>query len=142
MKILAKDPYFDTQRCIDRLMGWYEKHDNLIIAFDFDDTIYDFHNKGFKYPSIVKLLRQCSRLDFTTVLFSASKKERYPFMSKYLEDYGIKVHYINESPVVDGDMFSKKPYYNILLDDKSGLGQAYHILYNVVEQVKNKRRKS
>ena len=129
-----KDPYFNTDRCVERLYGWFREHGTLIIAFDYDDTLYDFHKKGYRYPSMVKLLRQCSDLEFTMILYSSqATQEEYDIITKDLAEYRIRVDYINESPV---DKKSTKPYFNILLDDKAGLGQAFNILSQVVERIK------
>jgi hypothetical protein len=130
-----KDPYFDTERCIERLYGWWKQHKNLVVAFDYDDTLYDFHKKGYKYPAMIKLLRECSRIGFTMILFSSqSTQEEFEIIKKNLLEYDIKVDYINESPV---DKKSIKPYFNILLDDKCGLGQAYNILNQTLNRIKN-----
>ena len=32
---------FTTERCVQRLITEYNKHKNLIIAFDFDNTVFD-----------------------------------------------------------------------------------------------------
>jgi predicted mannosyl-3-phosphoglycerate phosphatase (HAD superfamily) len=128
-----KDPYFDTDRCVERLVGWFHKHGNLVVAFDYDDTLFDFHKKGYRYPSMVKLLRQCSRMGFTMILFSSqSTPEEFEEIKKNLAEYDIRVDYINESPV---DKKSIKPYFNILLDDKAGLGQAYNILSRTIATI-------
>ena len=54
---------------------------------------------------------------------------------EFCEGEGIRVDFVNESPVLK----TTKPYYNILLDDRAGLEDAYHILSQVVKRIKNER---
>ena len=134
------DPYFDSQRCVDRMMGWYRKHGNLIIAYDYDDTIFDFWKKGFAYPDVIQLLQECSDLGFVMILFTGHTDKDYDTLKKDLAEQGIRVDAINESTVPD-EMFKKKVYCNILLDDKAGLGQAYEILRETVNRIQFERGK-
>ena len=46
--------------------------------------------------------------------------------------------YINESPLLPG---TKKPFFNILLDDRAGLESAYLVLKHVVNYVNTESRK-
>ena len=133
------DPYFSTGRCIERMMGWYHKHGNLIVAFDYDDTVYDFWKKDFAYPDVISLLQECSDLGFTMILFTGHTDKDYETLKKDLADQGIRVDAINESTVKD-EMFKKKVYCNILLDDKAGLGQAYDILRETVYRIQREKQ--
>ena len=129
---LFKHPY-SIGRCMTRLVMDYEKHGNLIVAFDFDNTIYDFHNEGGDYSEVIDLLRECSQLGLTMVLFTANEDEdKLIFCKSFCKVNGIRVDYINESPV----MPTRKPYYNILLDDRAGLEEAYLTLKVVVDYIK------
>lgn len=44
-------------------------------------------------------------------------------MIEYCKHFGIAVDYINENPEI---MNTRKPYYNILLDDRAGLECAFN----------------
>lgn len=124
---------YSVDRCIKRLINDYEKHKNLIVAFDFDNTIYDYHNEGGNYNEVIELLQECSQLGLTMVLFTANEDEdKLTFCKSFCKDNGIRVDYINESPV----MSTRKPYYNILLDDRAGLEEAYFTLKTLVEYIK------
>lgn len=121
-----------------RLANDYDKHKNLIVAFDFDNTIYDYHNEGGDYSEVIDLLRECSDLGLTMVLFTANEGEdKLNLCEAFCKDRGIRVDYINESPV----MATRKPYYNILLDDRAGLEEAYITLKSVVGYIKSKYSK-
>ena len=126
---------FNSSICAQRLREDYEKHKNLIVAFDFDNTIYDYHSKGGDYSCVINLLQECAVLGFTMVLFTANEEEeKLNFCKKYCNDNKIRIDYINESPVLN----TRKPYYNILLDDRAGLEEAYFTLKEVVDYIKNK----
>lgn len=125
---------FDTLECIKRLVTDYNKHKNLIIAFDFDNTIYDYHNNGGNYQCVIELLKECSDLGFTMVLFTANENaEKLDFCKMFCAERGIRIDYVNESPI----MPTRKPYYNILLDDRAGLESAFTALYCAVTVIKS-----
>lgn len=56
-------------------------------------------------------------------------------MKKYCFHFGIKVDYINESPIMN----TRKPYYNILLDDRAGLQEAADTLNSVLNLIEINR---
>ena len=125
--------YYNDEEAQIRLLNDFHKHRNLIVAFDFDNTIYDYHKKGLKFQDVISLLNECSELGFTMILFTANEdKEKLEFCKKYCADWGIRIDYINESPIMN----TRKPYYNILLDDRAGLESAYKILKTVVTIIK------
>ena len=111
-----------------------KKHNNLIIAFDYDDTIFDYHNKDFIYPNVIELLEECSEIGLTLILFT-SKEDAISIAkikNQIESDYKINISYINESPIMN----TIKPFFNILLDDKAGLKQAYDILSATIKKIK------
>lgn len=133
------DAFFDTKVCFDRLYQEYQKHKRLIIASDFDDTLFDFHQKGGSHNEVIQLLKESNELDFYVVLFSASKPERYPMMMEYTKNLGIKVDAINKNVIELPYGNNGKIYYNILLDDRAGLFQAATILRMLINKIKLER---
>jgi FMN phosphatase YigB (HAD superfamily) len=134
----VSDPYFSTDRCVDRILEWWDVHKSLIVAFDFDDTIYDYHKKGYSHDKVLELLRACQAVRCTLIMFTTDESpENIKWKVKYCADYGITVKWINESPVMP---LAKKPFYNILLDDKAGLGQSYEILEQAMQYIKEHYR--
>lgn len=118
---------------INRLIDDYKKHKNIIVAFDFDNTIYDYHHKGYCFDSVIELLRKCSDIGFTMVLFTANENEsKLKFCKQYCSANGIRIDFINESPIMN----TRKPYYNILLDDRAGLAESYYILSTFLHRLK------
>jgi len=130
------DTFYDTKHCVERLYKEWVQHPKLIIACDFDDTIFDFHNRGQTHDDVVDLLKECKSLGFYVVLFSASKPERYPFMMEYCKNLGVEVDGINKNVIELPYGNNGKIYYNILLDDRAGLFQAVTILLMVIQKIK------
>ena len=137
---LVSDPYFDTDRCVNRLIEVYKQHKDVIVGFDFDDTIYDYHGKGFIYREAIWLLKECSRIGLTMVLLTTQDTDQKIEDIKVLcGDMGVRVDYVNLSPILNGKAahYPVKPFVNILLDDKAGLGQACEILGKFLEGIKS-----
>ena len=132
---INNDPYFSTQKCVERLFNEYNAHKSLIIALDFDDTIFDYHKKGYTYTKIISLVKDCQNLNFHICIFTGTPKEKWPSIYEYCKNIGIKISSINQNPI---DLpFGKdgKMYYNILLDDRAGLEQAFVILSSVLTKI-------
>lgn len=130
------DTFFNTNYAIQRLYHEWERHPKLLIACDFDETIFDFHKKGTNHEMVIALLKKCNELGFYLSLFTASKPERYDFMRRHMTELGVKIDAINENVIELKYGNNGKIYYNILLDDRAGLGQAYTVLSSVIEMIK------
>lgn len=132
-KYVIGHPFFD-KGAVERLKKEYETHSKLVVGFDFDNTIFDVHNNGGNYSYIISLLQQCKKLEFTLCLYTAELREDWlKWKVDYCKHFGIEPDYVNESPLLPG---TKKPFFNILLDDRAGLESAYLILEGVVEYAK------
>lgn len=132
---------FNQRACLDRLKEEYDKYGKLIVAFDFDNTIYDFHNNGGDYSEVIELLKECIKLGFDLILFTVdedpdkvSEKVRW-LVSNNLWNYKSFHFFVNTSPIFSR---SRKPYYNILFDDRAGLEESYNILKQVVDYANSK----
>lgn len=132
----TSDPYMFDNRIIDRLIKQYNSTPKLIIAVDFDDTVFDFHNQGHEYAFVISLVQRCQALGFYIVMFTASREERFSLIEAHMMGLGIKVDAINKNPVPGLDYGNNsKIFYNVLLDDRAGLGQAYRTLESVVARI-------
>ena len=49
---------YTFQELRDRLKHEIEKYGKIFIAFDFDNTIFDYHNQGKDYSEIISLLKK------------------------------------------------------------------------------------
>lgn len=138
MKTSIKPPEY-PEDYLKRLLNEYQEYQKLIVAFDFDNTIFDYHNKGIDCSEIIDLLKRCSDKGFTMILFTCTDKEdRLDWKKRYCEHFGIKVDFINESPVMN----TRKPFYNILLDDRAGLEEAANLLNSVLIHLEHDHTKS
>lgn len=136
MILYTTHPFFN-EGANKRLLEEYLKYGSLYVAFDFDNTIYDFHNDGGDYSAVIDILKESSNYGFKMILFSAeTNPEKLKWKIEYSKQLGINVDYINESPVIPG---SAKPYYNILLDDRAGLESAYNSLKFVIDYIKTNK---
>jgi hypothetical protein len=119
------DPYLSHSVCVARLKQEWVKHGKLIIAYDFDNTVYDYHNHGTQYTLVSNLLRTCKD-NARFIVFTAASKTRFGAIKNYLTSQNLPFDSINED--ITGLGSPSKPYYNILLDDRAGLESAYAIL--------------
>jgi len=119
----------------------YNEHGDIIVAFDFDNTVYDFHKKGVNYTPIIKLLQECKKLGFKLICFTANQGERVTFIKLYIQEVlGLSDVRINHN-IVPGHNNSLKPYANIYLDDKAGLNESYYRLNKLVIKIKKSQKK-
>lgn len=116
-----------------RLIEQYEKQNQLVIAYDFDDTVKPFYSANC--CEIQSLLRSAKRAlnPYFIVYTSNSKTEE---IKQFLDEENIPYDSINENaPFVP--FKSGKLFYNILLDDKAGLAQAASNLKDLIYMVDN-----
>ena len=119
-----KDRYFKTSEIVKRLLRDYEKHGDLIVSFDYDSTIHDYHQNGDKFPKIIDLLQTISdRPDrFRLILYTAREGDLLKEAEEKCRKLDINPEAVNENIVMKEN---RKIFCNILFDDKAGLGQSY-----------------
>jgi len=116
------DQYLRVNSSYERLKSEYDKYGSIVVAFDFDNTVYDFHKEGHTYDDVIQLLRNLKSIGCYLICFTAS--EEIEFIHNYLVYNKIPFDSINENPPFFKSN-SKKIYYNVLLDDRAGLIQIY-----------------
>lgn len=119
----------------ERLQKDYQQHKSIFVAYDYDNTVFDYHNQGINYEKIIKLLRVCKSLGFTLILFTGNEGEQLNIIKSDLIKRRIPYDLINENPLMN----TRKPYYNILLDDRAGLKEAYNNLKKLTNEIRNKQ---
>ena len=128
-------PYNKEQQ-VERLRSEVAAHGSLFVAFDFDNTIFDYHNQGFDYSGVITLLRRCSEMGHKMILLTSNEdEEKLAFIRYYCRSFGIRIDYVNENPVVCPGC--RKPYYNILIDDRAGMNEACEILNAIIKEQEN-----
>ncbi len=135
----VEDPYLNQHRCVQRLLKEWRKHGRLIVAVDFDDSVWPFHDTNHTHDKVIALVKECSDLGCLIVIYTASDPSRYPMMRAFLEGRGIKVASVNENPIELPFGRWGKIYYNAFLDDRAGLASAYEQLRQVVYLVKREK---
>lgn len=127
---------FDYSGSFARLCQEFGTHKKLVIGFDFDNTIFDVNNRGGDYSQVVSILRRCKQLGWILCLYTAELREDWlKWKIDYCKHFGIEPDYVNESPLIKG---TKKPFFNLLLDDRAGLEEAYTLLVKVINYADSK----
>lgn len=136
------DFYLEQQNVVNRLVKEWKEHGELIIAYDFDNTVFDYHGEGHSYRKVTELLRTCKEMGAYLIVFTAASSARYNFIEKYLSEQNIPYDTINENkPGLPFPQAGSKVYYNILLDDRAGLESAYHTLRNALLEMQVHKEK-
>lgn len=131
------DPFMSHDNCVDRLIYEYEKYGSIIVAYDFDNTVFDYHRKGHWFEQVIELLRVCRSMKFHLTVFTSCNDDRFPEIRQYLEANDIPYDGINETP--DFIPFQgRKVYYNILLDDRAGLKGAFDQLWAMIATIRGR----
>ncbi len=137
---ITRDPYLIENSSYKRLKDEYLKYGKLIIAFDFDNTVYDYHKKGDTFNNVINLLRKLKDYAYL-IVFTNSPPERYSEIENYLKEQDIPYNGINENaPSIKAE--GRKIYYNVLLDDRAGLLQVYNELSRLYDEVIEPKRNS
>ena len=129
-----------------RLKDDYIHHKRLIIAYDFDDTISNFSEckfaeaKGYKNDKIIKLLQDYRDYAYFILFTARSTEESIREAVSYIDKNNIPLNVVNKDmpglPCTPGT----KVYYNVLLDDKSGLGWPYRALKKLLKYIKKEKK--
>lgn len=132
---LAKlnDKYLSYGETYYRLEKEYYQYNSLVIAFDFDNTVYDFHQLGDTYLDVIELLQRLSNIGCYLICFTANPN--HEFIEKHLKDNNIPFDSINIDPPFLKLQTGRKIYYNALLDDRAGLLEVYKQLTALCNKV-------
>lgn len=128
-----KDEFLNLENSYNRLKKEYMEHGKLIIAYDFDSTVFDYHSTGSSYEMVRELIRKWKNHAYF-IVFTSSESDRFDEIRKILDELNLPYDSINEdAPFIP--FKGRKVYYNILLDDRAGLAQAYGELNRLYEEV-------
>lgn len=130
------DYYLNKENTFQRLLTEYKKYQSLVIAYDFDNTVYDYHKNGWQFLQMIQLLKALKEIGCYLIIFTANEAEA--FVKDYCIANEIPFDVINENPPFYKST-ARKIYYNILLDDRTGLAEAYEHLNRLIKQVYRER---
>jgi len=137
--VKSTDFYLNTDNVYARLRDEYLKYGGLIIACDFDDTLYDFHKKGRSYNDVIELLRRWR--PYAEILITScvnrTDTERIRFIHRYLRENEIPYDKVNQHSAKSPTPEANKLYYNVLLDDRAGLRESYEVLLRLITEIEN-----
>lgn len=132
------DKYLQENSSYNRLCEEYKKYGSLIVAVDFDDTVYDFHKLGHSYEKVKQLVRDLKSINCFIIIWTGNQNTE--FVKDYLLEHNIPFDTINdESPISKkllGENIPRKVYANVYIDDRAGLFQVFTELTNLVKQHK------
>lgn len=126
------DYYLNTENSYQRLKSEYDKYGSIVVAYDFDNTVFDYHGNGWKFEKTIDLIRKLKAIECFLIVFTANEDET--FVKQYLTKNGIPFDVLNENPPFY-ESNSRKIYYNILLDDRAGMQEVFQCLTRLVEEV-------
>ena len=124
--------------------GW-DKWPKMYIFIDLHDVIipgtYTHNNANKEFYPYAKCVLQYFTDDsrFCIILWTASHKTAIDEICEWLDYYDIKFDYINENPECHSTELldvSKKPYFDLLLEDKAGFNAEYDWM-NIMETLIN-----
>lgn len=124
------DYYLNSENSFARLLDEYKTYKTLVVAFDFDDTVYDFHKKDRLYTDVIDLLRALKEINCHLICWTGQEDLR--FVKEYLLENNIPFDGINENPPFHKSV-SKKIYANAYLDDRAGLKQVFDELNQLLQ---------
>lgn len=125
------DRYLDRVEAIKRLIGEYEKYGTLIVAYEYENTV--FLNDG-DCPRVINALRKAEEAGCVLILFTGRNSEDLGEIVLDLNSRRVPFHMINEHPN-SVPFSSKKVFYNILLDGRAGLPEAIDQLESVIAHI-------
>ena len=117
-------------------MREYDKYNGLVVAYDFDNTVNDYHNAGDNYVEVIELIREAKVMGCYLIVFTAEVNTKK--VKKFLKENNIPFDAINKNPPFR-ESKARKIYYNVLLDDRAGLRSAYEQLKAVFDRVKERK---
>jgi hypothetical protein len=127
------DKYLEPTANFNRLLSEYKRYGSITVAYDFDDTIHDYHGTGHTYPLVKQLLKDLKSIDCKLVCWTAYKDLGY--VAEFLEKNDLPFDAINDGGI-PLPWESKKPFFSALLDDRAGLISMYNDLRLLVNTIK------
>jgi hypothetical protein len=125
--------FLNPNETLNRLLNEYNRHGSLFIAFDFDSTVFDYYQKGDTFNRIESKLREAKQQGHKLILLTCREGKELEFAINYCKEHGYEPNYVNTNPIVEPG--SRKPYYNLFLDDRAGLDSAYNTLCYLLSNI-------
>lgn len=124
-----------------RLLIEWRTHGKIIIAVDFDSTIFPYHTLNNKedIERTIYLVKKAHEIGAYIVIFTASVESRFDFIREYCESIKVPIDSINKNPIELPYGNNGKIYYNLNICDRSGLNESLNILEEVINEMKTNK---
>jgi hypothetical protein len=129
------DEYLIPNSSFLRLYNEYKKYGSLVVGFDFDGTVHDYHKTGTSHEKVRQLLRDLKLIGCKLVCWTAYPDLEY--VANFCKENNIPYDDINKGGIPLG-WESAKPFFSVLLDDRAGLQQVYQELTLLINLINNK----
>lgn len=130
----------------ERLYQEWKQHGKIIIAVDYDDTLFPWKYKSQEDLQQLDKLIQNLRLAHETgayiTIFTCSAPDRHEEIQAYCESIKLPIDAINTNPIDLPYGKHGKVYANIFLDDRAGLIEAQQMLEDVMYMIRGERAKN
>lgn len=73
---------------VNRLVENWKFHNGVIIAFDFDNTAFDYYNRGYRYDKVITILKECKDMGCTLILSTCYDESKFKFMKNKCMEIG------------------------------------------------------
>jgi len=121
---------------VERLVNEWVEHDKIVLAVDYDDTIFPWkHRTQEECDKTLRLVKWVQITGAYIMIHTASDSNRHVEIKEYCKSKGLIVDSINTNPIKLSYGNSGKPYYNWQLCDRSGLEYSEEILELATKEV-------
>lgn len=123
-----------------RLYQEWKQHGKIIIAVDYDDTLFPWKYKSpedlANLDKTIQLLRTAKETGAYIVIFTCSDPDRHEEIQAYCEKIRLPIDAINSNPIDLPYGKHGKVYANIFLDDRAGLTESLEQLEEVMYMIR------
>ena len=136
---------YRSYELLENLQKQYSKYNQLIIAYDFDDTVREWNPDNpyegvvGRHKDVVKLLQRAKeKINNAKFICYTARDHNNPLTIEYITQFckenNIPLDTINEN-IITWYEYPSKLFYNIFLDDKAGLETAVYVLENFIDSL-------
>lgn len=120
----------------ERLVKEWLEYGSIVLAVDFDDTIFHWRHRTEKEcKETLDLVKWCKVIGAYIMVHTCSDNDRHEEITEYCKSNGLHIDSINKNPIDMPYGTEGKPYYNWQLCDRSGLSYAQEVLEEAVKEV-------
>lgn len=127
---------------LDRLEKEWREHGKIVIAVDYDSTIFPYHtiDNDNDIERVIKTLKIAKETGAYIAIFTCSSPDRHDEIRDYCKTKGLDIDSINENPIHLPYGHHGKIYANIYLDDRAGLNEALNILEFAMYKIRGSKK--